>query len=316
MSPGVARAVGIALIAGGLVTLALLGSYAGYRAYGRSNLDDLNFSVVEVGRAAQVQAAHERADDPSPATGEVNGPEAAEASPGGERTGAADLASATGVGGARPAPASASGLARAYALMFEGVEIHPKYWHEPLRAGTELRGAPGLPDGFVPASAHDYRRFARPKSVAMRMSIPSIGVDSDVRELAIVNLGDSRSYETPKNTVGHIPESADPGELGNGWFFGHLESPFRGEGNVFRRLPEVPDLLRHYAEVGEGSVYVVLESEAGQFLYEAVATEVVLAEDLRLYDTEGVYITLVTCVPRLDYTHRLLVTARLVGVGL
>ena len=175
---------------------------------------------------------------------------------------------------------------------------------------------PDLPEGFVPASADDYRRFVAPKSLATRLSIPSIGVDSGVKELSIINLGDSRLYETPKNTVGHIPETADPGELGNGWFFGHLESPLRGEGNVFRRLPEIPELLRHYAEVGEGSVYVVLESESGQFLYEAVATEVVHADDLRVYDTDGVYITLVTCVPRLDYTHRLLVTARLVGVGL
>ena len=165
-------------------------------------------------------------------------------------------------GRCRPPPA---GLARAYALMYGGVGMHPKYWHEPLRAGTETRGAAGLPPGFVPASANDYRRFVEPKALARTLSIPSIGVESDVRELAIVNLGDSRAYETPKNTVGHIPETADPGELGNGWFFGHLESPFRGEGNVFQRLPEIPDLLRHYAEVGEGSVYVVIESDEGRF---------------------------------------------------
>jgi LPXTG-site transpeptidase (sortase) family protein len=133
--------------------------------------------------------------------------------------------------------------------------------------------------------------------------------------LAIVDLGNSRSYETPKNTIGHIPETADPGELGNGWFFGHLESPFRGEGNVFQRLPEIVDLLRQFADVGEGAVYVVVESDTGEYLYEVVATQVVHADELRLYDTDGVYITLVTCVPRLDYSHRLLVTAKLVGVG-
>lgn len=306
----------------GLAALALLGSYAGYRAYGRSSLDDLNFNVGHVERAAEAVAAVDVAPDPA-SDGASPAPSGAETNrldepvaPGADVAAASEPATESGVEAPGAVPASAGGLAQAYALMYGGVEMHPKYWHEPLRAGTETRGASGLPAGFVPASADDYRRFVEPKALARTLSIPSIGVESDVRELAIVNLGDSRAYETPKNTVGHIPETADPGELGNGWFFGHLESPFRGEGNVFQRLPEIPDLLRHYAEVGEGSVYVVLESDEGRFLYEAVATQVMPAEELRLYDTDGVYITLVTCVPRLDYTHRLLVTARLVGVGL
>ena len=149
----------------------------------------------------------------------------------------------------------------------------------------------------------------------MKLSIPSLGIESAVTELSILDLGDSREYETPDNIIGHIPETADPGELGNGWFFGHLESPLRGEGSVFRRLPEIPMLLRHFAEIGEGALYVLLESATGIYLYEVVATNVMHASDLRLYDTDGVYITLVTCVPRLDYSHRLLVTAKLVGVS-
>jgi sortase (surface protein transpeptidase) len=58
----------------------------------------------------------------------------------------------------------------------------------------------------------------------------------------------------------------------------------------------------------------VVESTTGEYLYEVIATQVMHADDLRLYETDGVYITLVTCVPRLDYSHRLLVTAKLVGV--
>jgi sortase (surface protein transpeptidase) len=199
--------------------------------------------------------------------------------------------------------------------MYPGADLHPKYWHEPLRAGTDVRLETGLPDGFEAASADDYRRFAEPKTAAMKLSIPSLGIESAVTELSILDLGDSREYETPDNIIGHIPETADPGELGNGWFFGHLESPLRGEGSVFRRLPEIPMLLRHFAEIGEGAVYVLLESATGIYLYEVVATNVMHASDLRLYDTDGVYITLVTCVPRLDYSHRLLVTAKLVGVS-
>ncbi len=42
------RRVGYGMIVVGVVVLAALGSYIGYGAYGRSNLDDLNFNVEEV----------------------------------------------------------------------------------------------------------------------------------------------------------------------------------------------------------------------------------------------------------------------------
>jgi sortase (surface protein transpeptidase) len=309
------------MMAVGVVVLAALGSYVGYGAYGRSNLDDLNFNVAEVER---VTVAYTAEDEPSvdltdaSSTGEpelavVDGLDHSPFSSGADE-GATLALELEPTDAPRATLASTGGLARHYADMYTGADLHPKYWHEPLRAGTDLRLALGLPDGFAAASADDYRRFAEPKTVASRLRIPSIDVESGVSELGILDLGNSRAYETPDNTVGHIPDTADPGELGNGWFFGHLESPFAGEGNVFQRLPEIPQLLKHFSEVGEGAVYVVVESTTGEYLYEVVATQVMHADDLRLYETDGVYITLVTCVPRLDYSHRLLVTAKLVGV--
>ena len=59
--------------------------------------------------------------------------------------------------------------------------------------------------------------------------------------------------------MGRIPNTSNPGELGNGWLFGHLESPIRGEGNVFQRLPEIPALL----SAGD-PVYVSLLNEDGR----------------------------------------------------
>ena len=50
------------------------------------------------------------------------------------------------------------------------------------------------------------------------------------------------------------------------------------------------------------------------YLYEVYKTDVVYQDDLRLYDSDQATLTLVTCVPALTYDHRLLVTARLVGV--
>ena len=110
--------------------------------------------------------------------------------------------------------------------------------------------------------------------------------------------------------VGHIPGTANPGESGNGWFFGHLESPIQGEGSVFRRLPEIP---RKYLREGD-PVYVILESDEGEYLYQVISGETVKPDELHLYSADDSIITMVTCVPPLVYDHRLLVTAKLVGI--
>ena len=139
--------------------------------------------------------------------------------------------------------------------------------------------------------------------------IPLIGVDSGIEELEVLDLGDNRAYETPDNVVGHIPSTSNPGELGSGWFFGHLESPLRGEGDVFVGLPRIPDLLR----AGD-PVYITLKTPDGDFLYQVTDTRKVHEDDLRLFDEDGSSIVLVSCVPRLVYDHRLLVIAKLIGV--
>ena len=146
---------------------------------------------------------------------------------------------------------------------------------------------------------------------ATHIRIPAISVDSEVKGLEVVFLADSYAWETPKWVVGHIPTTPPPGGHGQGWYFGHLESPIRGEGNVFGRLPEIPSLL----DAGE-TVYILLEDEAERkYLYEVYETKVVPQEELRVTDSGQYDITLVTCVPRLVYDHRLMVTAALVGVS-
>ena len=146
-------------------------------------------------------------------------------------------------------------------------------------------------------------------SAPTRIIVPSIGVDSEVAGLQVLDLGDSRAYETPKNLVGHIPQSANPGEGGSGWFFGHLESPIAGEGNVFYNLPQIPDLLRQGQEV-----YAIVENGKTSYLYQITETKVVHQNDMQLYDVGDPNIHLVVCVPKLVYDHRLIVTGKLVGI--
>ena len=169
-------------------------------------------------------------------------------------------------------------LVYAYNALYPGYQMHPKYWDNPLSAGADpfAYGAVKRPDGFI--SIEPSQGMPRGSaSDANHIRIPSIGVDSTVSNLEIIDIGDSRQYETPKHIVGRIPETSNPGELGNTWLFGHLESPIRGEGNVFQKLPEIPALLN-----SGDPVYVSLINENGdEFLYQITATEVVHQDDLK-----------------------------------
>jgi hypothetical protein len=144
---------------------------------------------------------------------------------------------------------------------------------------------------------------------ARRLLIPSLGVDSGVRDLELVSDGDGLVWENPTRIVGHIPTTARPGARGKGWYFGHLESPVLGGGNVFHRLPEIPSLLQD----GE-TINVVIEAANLRYVYQVYETKWVTEEDLIITDSGLSDITLVTCWPRFHYDKRLLVTAALVDV--
>ena len=206
-------------------------------------------------------------------------------------------------------------LVASYNSIYPALALHPKYWRSPATAGSDAYsfGAVMRPDGFLSLSADRGAPLGSAPDAA-HVAIPSIGVDSAVANLAILDLGDRREYETPDKIVGRIPQKANPGEIGATWLFGHLESPIRGEGDVFRRLPEIPDLLR----MGD-PVYVKVRNEADdEYLYQITETKVVHQDDLAPHvygeDAPMATITLVACVPRMVYDHRILVTGELVGV--
>ena len=321
------RLLGIALVSSGVLLLVAVGAYFGYSLYSRSQLDRLNASAEAPLLLPQeaVLAGFVPVDTSVPKS-PLNGEGAI--SPG-VPTRSDDVLtisvqsdSGRTVIKARPpidsrslsgseleSPEASGFTAYLYAPIYPGYQMHPKYWSEPLWAGTDPYShvEPALPPEYTPVSS-DIVAPRKQTAQARRISIPIIDLDAKVNELRILNLGDSRSYETPKNVVGHIPQTANPGEEGNGWFFGHLESPIRGEGSIFRRLPRIAELLP------DGDpVYITIESADGEFLYQVTETYVVHEDDLQLSSSDDPSITLVTCVPRLVYDHRLVVTAELVG---
>ena len=191
--------------------------------------------------------------------------------------------------------------------MFPGEALHPVFWAKPMEAEAGYAPVnPSVPEFVAVPPGQGAARHSLP--VPVRITIPAIDLDSEVISLRILDLGNSLEYETPKNVVGHIPETANAGEDGTAWFFGHLESPIAGEGNVFARLTEIPDLLR------DGPVYATIENGDSTFLYKLTSSRVVPEESLIVYDQGAPSISLVTCVPRFLYDHRLVVTGELEGV--
>ncbi len=175
-------------------------------------------------------------------------------------------------------------------------------------AGVEPTNAgPNLPEGFVLIDFSEEEPLST-QNPATSMSIPGMEISASVVELSIQDLGERRAYQTPSNSVGHIPETSDAGENGAGWYFGHTESPILNEGSVFFNLQEIPDKLR----VGE-DVQIILDNGTEQFLYSVTATRVVHEDDLTLENDGGPQIHLVSCVPRLVYDHRLIVDAQLIA---
>ena len=191
--------------------------------------------------------------------------------------------------------------------LYPGGKLPFQVWKEPRSAEPFDNRSSNILEGFLPIGAFEIGSTGQ-MPVAKSLRIPILELEAAVDELGIVDLGDSLEYETPKRVVGHIPETANPGEAGRIWLFGHLQSPLRGEGSVFSDLPMIPEKLRN----GE-QVYALLDASRGTYLYEISSSEVVSEEDLNLYSSLEPTLTLVTCVPRFTYDHRLLIHGELTG---
>tara|TARA_Y100000590_G_scaffold410920_1_gene504402 strand:- start:8005 stop:8976 length:972 start_codon:yes stop_codon:yes gene_type:complete len=142
-----------------------------------------------------------------------------------------------------------------------------------------------------------------------KISIPLININATVENLGITVKDGKQVYETPKNLVGRIPHSPEESDSFKGWYFGHLESPIKGEGNVFHDLPKIAEHL-----LNGDTVLISLEKSEKKLVYQATKSEIVHESDLILYDAGNKNIILVTCSNRPLYDYRQLVTATLVGL--
>ena len=204
-----------------------------------------------------------------------------------------------------PVPALPSELARVVGL-YPGASIKAADWADLLGARGPITLIDEVP--WEEATPAAVGQLPQPT----RLIIPSIDVDSSVQQLTIAN----NVIEPPQNAVGHIPTTANPGEAGSVWLIGHLESPIRGEGNVFAQLPELPSKLRG---IDRQEVFAVMENGTESYRYRLIDSQVIPQEAftidyLALRNDGSAQLFLVTAVPRGVYDQRLVVRGVLEGV--
>lgn len=216
------------------------------------------------------------------------------------------------------APVNTSGAPlKSLISVYPGRFVNPKFWDTPQNLGGEPFGIAKIGAEFTRVDLSN--RNSVPElginiTDAQNISIPAINVNSGVYDLRL-NLQEdgTNRYENPIGVVGFIPETGDPGEKLNGWYFGHLES--LGEGNVFRHLPRITELVRN------DPVDIFISTDTHEFVYRVNATYDVHRDDLfddlflpslNLNETNySVY--LCTCWPPRNYTRRVVIKAELIG---
>ena len=189
-------------------------------------------------------------------------------------------------------------------------KIHPKSWSDPdWLLPDHSDTSEHNQDNFVFRLVEDSDITVELLSgIPRKISIPILNLTAPVENLGIVEKDGRKVYETPKNLVGRIPSSPNQPDSFTGWYFGHLESPLKGEGNVFHNLPEIAEHL-----INGNEVLLSLGKPGKELVYQVIKSEVVHESDLKLYDPGLENIILVTCSNRPIYDHRQLGTATLVG---
>jgi LPXTG-site transpeptidase (sortase) family protein len=136
------------------------------------------------------------------------------------------------------------------------------------------------------------------------MRIPTIGVDSHITDVGVVN----GFYDVPWFDVGHHADSHNPGAVGNSIFNGHVATLNAGE--VFRHLDEL--------QPGD-AVYVYTPAYRLDWVV-VEAFSVDQGDNSFLDNTDEPRVTLYTCTGQFspierNYARRLVVSAQLVSVA-
>lgn len=165
------------------------------------------------------------------------------------------------------------------------------------------------PAVFAAAAPAVQSPDVQPGMLPVRLNIPSIGLNgAKVVEVGTHTEKGVLVWETADHAVGHHIGTAVPGQPGNVVLSGHISSPIRGEGSIFRNLPGLSDKI--------GSRISVETADGSWFHYDIVGTDVVTPADTWVLGSSAApVLTLLTCVPDGVYTHRFVALGKYAGKG-
>lgn len=163
------------------------------------------------------------------------------------------------------------------ALAYSGAAIAEGYWYQ-ATAGAQLDELLVSPPPASPAAPAPVPALAAAPAVVLedgmlgRLEIPRLGMKIIVDE--------GVSTRVLRRAVGHVPQTALPGEWGNIVLAGHRDTFFRPLRNI---------------QAGDA---IALETPAGNFEYRVESIVVTSPTDVALLKpTEDRMLTLVTCYP-------------------
>ncbi len=297
--------VGILVASIGLALIAFSGGYFALSAYGASSLDELTVTQDESGLTQEDLTRDLSAEDVAPKRAFTSSDVAPFIWPAVTPEAAKPLIMDEVREDDTPEASDAADVSA-----YDDYGILQDFSHYRAEAGVETLSLP-LKTGFRLTTPEDLVQTHGKEPRPTRILIPAINLDSHVVDLDIIFDGEEAEWQTADHAVGFHIRSATPGEIGNTVMSGHVNSPFRGEGSIFRRLDEVAPMLRR----GE-IVDIIVVAESNVFLYRGTDTTVVLPEDVDVFEpVDKPTLSLVTCAPATTYSHRFIVNAVLVGIA-
>lgn len=203
-----------------------------------------------------------------------------------------------------PAVANVPAQVAAQPTESDAVAATPESTNTPATAEVPAGAEPAL---FPATAVATQSANVRPEMLPVKLRIQSIGLmDAKVVEVGTHIEKGQLVWETADHAVGHNIGTAVPGQPGNSVLSGHISSPVRGEGNIFRNLPSLADKI--------GSRASVQVADGTWHYYDIVGTNVVTPSDIWvLAPTPTPVLTLLTCVPDGVYTHRFVAVGRYAG---
>ncbi len=178
-----------------------------------------------------------------------------------------------------------------------GQKINSRTLVSPVKSNEQILGVSIQDRNNFPAFISSTGRETQPNYDKFSLSIPRLKIENqDV-------LVDTNSLD---QSLAQLPGSALPGEKGNLFISGHsaLSQFFAIKSVPFSRLPEL--------KKGD---QIVVETPGSKFVYEVSDFKIVNPSDLSVLeppDTQGRYISLMTCVPPGLNFKRLVVLGKMI----